>query len=208
MQIILQNIKPAYMSEQEVKNSDIYLKEKLIFEKKSKYLIKADSGKGKSSLLNFIYGSNSNFEGKIYYGEKYNDFIDFRNHKISYVFQDLKLFPLLSVFDNIELKNKLTRHKTTEEIDLWIKQVGLAGKRNELVKNLSLGQRQRVAILRSLCQAFDFILLDEPFSHLDENNINILTGIIKQEVNNNEAGLIMTSLVEKNYFNFDKIFYL
>lgn len=206
MQIELKNIKPTYMSDVEISASDIYLQEKVLFEKSKKYLIRANSGHGKTSILNFIYGSNTNFEGVISYNENCNNsVVDFRKTKISYVFQDFKLFPSLTVFENIQLKNTLTNYKTVSEIDKLIEQVLLGHKRDSLVKNLSLGQKQRVAILRALCQPFDFLLLDEPFSHLDKENILIISKIIIQEIEKRNASIIMTSLDETSIFNFDKV---
>lgn len=206
MQIELKNIKPTYMSDVEISASDIYLQEKVLFEKSKKYLIRANSGHGKTSILNFIYGSNTNFEGVITYNDNTNNnVIDFRKTKISYVFQDFKLFPSLTVFENIQLKNTLTNYKTVSEIDTLIGHVLLGHKRDNLVKNLSLGQKQRVAILRALCQPFDFLLLDEPFSHLDKENILIISDIIIQEIEKRCASLIMTSLDETSIFNFDKV---
>tara|TARA_B110001469_G_C9640073_1_gene321738 strand:- start:536 stop:1165 length:630 start_codon:yes stop_codon:yes gene_type:complete len=206
MLIELNNIKPTYMSDAEISASDIYMQESVLFEKGKKYLIKANSGHGKTSLLNFIYGSNNNFNGTINYnGISNNKVFDFRKSKISYVFQDFKLFPNLTVFENIQLKNTLTNNKTVEEIDIFIEKVLLGHKRNSLVKNLSLGQKQRVAIIRALCQPFEFILLDEPFSHLDRENIKLITHIIVREVNKQNASLIMTSLDEMNVLTFDKV---
>lgn len=206
MQIELKNIKPTYMSDTEISASDIYLRENVLFAKGKKYLIKAKSGHGKTSILNFIYGSSTNFDGQINYnGISYNSIFDLRKTKISYVFQDFKLFPNLTVFENIQLKNTLTNHKTVEEINNLIKKVLLEHKKDSLVKKLSLGQRQRVAILRALCQPFAFLLLDEPFSHLDKENIKIISTIIIQEINKQNAGLIMTSLDETNVFNFDEV---
>jgi len=206
MLIELNSIKPTYMSDSEISASDIYLQESLLFEKGKKYLIKANSGHGKTSILNFIYGSNPNFSGSINYnGISNNNLFDFRKSKISYVFQDFKLFPSLSVFENIQLKNTLTNHKTVEEIDQLIEQVLLGHKKDSLVKKLSLGQKQRVAIIRALCQPFEFLFLDEPFSHLDKENIKISSNIIIQEIDEQDAGLIMTSLDETEIFNFDEV---
>ena len=86
-----------------------------------------------------------------------------------------------------------------------IDKLGLSEKKDQLVETLSLGQKQRTAIIRSLCQPFDFLLLDEPFSHLDESNIEILTTILDQELEDQDAGFIMTTLNNEYLFKYDKI---
>lgn len=194
------------MSEAEISASDIYLQDKVVFEKGKRYLVRAGSGRGKSSFLNFIYGSSKAYEGVIHYnGTEETEPFDFRERHLSYVFQDFKLFGELSVFDNIQLKNVLTTHKSDQEIQGLLQQVGLGDKAEKQVKYLSLGQKQRVAILRALCQPFDFLLMDEPFSHLDEENIAILTEIIRKETKANQAGIILTSLGSEYLFDYDTI---
>jgi putative ABC transport system ATP-binding protein len=207
MKIVLHQIKPIYMSEDEVSPSDIYLQDNVLFEKGKKYLIKASSGHGKSSILNFIYGSNVNYEGQIDYqtNDSNQDLFSFRKNRISYVFQDFKLFPDLTVFENTQIKNALTHHKTEDEINALIDRVQLSYRRDTLVKKLSIGQRQRVALLRAICQPFDFILLDEPFSHLDNTNIQILTEILNEELAHQESGLILTSLESEYLFHYDQV---
>ena len=209
MIINLDNIKPSYMSESEVSGSDIYLKKNINLESGQNYLFKANSGSGKSSILNFIYQSNENFEGTIQYKNiRYKNKIDIRKKFISYVFQDFKLFGNLSVWENIKIKNNLTVHKTDEEILDLLNKIGLSEKKDSLVNKLSIGQKQRTAIVRSLCQPFKFLLLDEPFSNLDEDNITIITKILNNELENKAAGLIVTTLNNKYLFSYNKIFKL
>ncbi len=209
MIINLNNIKPSYMSESEVSGSDVYLKKNINLESGKNYLFKANSGSGKSSILNFIYQSNENFEGSIQYKNiRYKNKIDIRKNFISYVFQDFKLFGNLSVWDNIKIKNNLTVHKTDKEINDLLNKIGLHEKKDSLVNKLSIGQKQRTAIVRSLCQPFKFLLLDEPFSNLDEDNITIITKILNDELNNQAAGLIVTTLNSKYLFSYNKIFKL
>lgn len=209
MIINLNNIKPSYMSESEVSGSDVYLKKNINLESGKNYLFKANSGSGKSSILNFIYQSNENFEGSIQYKNiRYKNKIDIRKNFISYVFQDFKLFGNLSVWDNIKIKNNLTVHKTDKEINDLLNKIGLGEKKDSLVNKLSIGQKQRTAIVRSLCQPFKFLLLDEPFSNLDEDNITIITKILNNELENKAAGLIVTTLNNKYLFSYNKIFKL
>ena len=207
MNIELSKIKPQYMSEDEILGSDIYLQDKIVFEKGKKYLIKANSGNGKTSLLNFIYGSYINFDGSINFVTPIKKYTVDNLHKtiLSYVFQDLKMFSSLTVFENIQIKNTLTNYKSKEEIYSLIDQVKLFNKKNSLLRTLSLGQKQRVAIIRALCQPFKFLLLDEPTSHLDMDNIKIITNIIHQETEEQNACLILTSLTNERLFDFDKV---
>jgi len=172
------------MSADELSGSEVYIQPNVLFEKSKKYLISASSGHGKTSILNFIYGSSVNFEGRILYDGR---------------------VPELTLKENILLKNNLTGHKSITQIEEWVDRVGLSHRLNTKVKTLSLGQRQRTAVLRALCQPFDFLLMDEPFSHLDDENIKVLCDIISAEVESQGASLILTSLGGKNYFNYHKI---
>ena len=194
------------MSGDEIPSSDIYLQPEVIFEQGQRYLIRAQSGQGKTSLLNFIYGASFSYDGKITYNEMFNkkEVLRYRIDKLSYVYQDLRLFPTLTAFENIILKNKLTLYKTEAQINSLIERVGLSHKRDTLVQTLSLGQRQRIALLRALCQPFEVLLLDEPFSHLDDSNTAILREIIEEELQTRNASLLLTSLEDNNFFQYNK----
>lgn len=198
------------MSDAELSTSDIYLRPQVSFQSGKTYLVNAQSGRGKSSLLNFIYQSSSQFSGTINYQQKEGTktTTQLRRTYLSYVFQDLKLFPQLSVWDNIQLKNKLTQFKSSQEILDMLKHADLHHKINQSVATLSIGQQQRVAIIRALCQPFHFLLLDEPFSHLDEHNSRLMSTLIAQEVEQQKAGLIITSLDPINYFHYHHQFNL
>ena len=194
------------MSGDEIPSSEIYLQPEVIFEQGQRYLIRAQSGQGKTSLLNFIYGASFSYDGKITYNEMFNkkEVLRYRIDKLSYVYQDLRLFPTLTAFENIILKNKLTHYKTEDQINSLIERVGLSHKRDTLVQTLSLGQRQRIALLRALCQPFEVLLLDEPFSHLDDSNTTILREIIEEELQARNASLLLTSLEDNNFFQYNK----
>lgn len=216
MQITLNNVKPKYMSESEVAGSDIYLQPSVVFEQGRKYMVCARSGHGKTSLLNFIYGISDQYDGSIERktesGERETE-----NGKqktlpasriplsvLSYMFQDLCLFPELTAMENVQLKNRLTDFKSDSEIERMLDALLPEGKKRQPVATLSLGQRQRVAAVRALCQPFHFLLLDEPFSHLDHDTAAQVAAMISDEVERQGAGLIVTALDPIDQFHFDK----
>jgi ABC-type lipoprotein export system ATPase subunit len=76
------------------------------------------------------------------------------------------------------------------------------------IKILSYGERQRIAIIRSLMQPFEWLLLDEPFGHLDEENIRKACELIKSECKKRDAGILMTSLGPDYFLYYDNQFSL
>ncbi|MBQ6097727.1 MAG: ATP-binding cassette domain-containing protein [Bacteroidales bacterium] len=209
MTIELHNVKPRYMSESEVAGSDIYLQPSVVFEQDRKYMVCARSGHGKTSLLNFIYGISDQYDGtierkaesgkrKAESGER------LRLSVLSYMFQDLGLFPELTAMENVQLKNRLTDFKSDSEIERMLDALLPEGKKHQPVATLSLGQRQRVAAVRALCQPMRFLLLDEPFSHLDHDTAAQVATMISAEVERQGAGLIVTALDPTDLFRFDK----
>ena len=75
-----------------------------------------------------------------------------------------------------------------------MKELGIDSRADYPVGRMSIGQQQRVAIIRSLCQPFDFIILDEPVSHLDPDNNRIAARMIQREAERQGAGIITTSV--------------
>lgn len=197
--ISLQHALPDVFAERQDIKSEIW-KSNIDFEKGKSYLIKAESGLGKSSLCSYIYGYRVDFSGDILFDEvkvksiKKAQWDSIRSKHLSLLFQELRLFPELTALENIRLKNNLTNYKDISQIERMFEQLGIAEKKDQLVGKMSWGQQQRVAIIRSLCQPFDFLILDEPVSHLDDNNAQIITGLVIQEVETQGAGLIVTSI--------------
>lgn len=174
-----------------------------------KVLLNASSGKGKSTFVSTVYGLRKDYtgtveiDGKPIHSLSIHEWIELRRVKLSAVFQDLQLFPELTVWENLMLKNNLTNHKSESDIRTMLDLLGIGDKRNQICKTLSLGQQQRVAIIRSLLQPFELLLMDEPFSHLDDHNANIALDLIRRETDGNNGGFILTSLGSKHGFNFD-----
>lgn len=210
MEIRLHQLRPSYMEQTELTPSDIYLREEVVFAPAKRYLIRAQSGRGKTSLLSFLYGERDSYEGTITYDGVAHpkDLFDYRRHRLSYLFQDLRLFPSLTAKENIQLKNRLTGYFSSQQISDLLARVGLAHKQDTHVATLSLGQRQRVAFLRALAQPFEVLLLDEPFSHLDEANTHVLCHILKEECTQRGATLLMTALETNTLLKYDQILQL
>jgi ABC-type lipoprotein export system ATPase subunit len=209
MTISLQQVIPHPIKENYQANSDIWLND-IQFQKGKKYLITAPSGKGKSTFLHAVYGLRKDFDGTIQLENqasstfKLNDWAAYRQHKLAIVFQDLRLFPQLTGMENILLKNNLKRHFTEQKIQEMATELGVASILNQSCGTMSYGQRQRIAIIRALSQPFDFLLLDEPFSHLDEENIKKASNLIQKVCEAQQGGLLFVSLGESYDISFDQ----
>ena len=114
------------------------------------------------------------FDGKDSRKLAVKEWVQVRERRVGCLFQELRLFPELTAYENVAIKNRLTHHKTQQEIESWFERLGIADKRDALVGRMSFGQQQRVALMRALVQPFDFLLADEPVSHLDDHNASLM----------------------------------
>ncbi len=184
---------------------------KVTFERGYLYLVEAESGKGKSTFCSYISGYRHDYTGHILFDEtdistyKMCDWANFRRRHISHLFQELRLFPELTAFENVEIKNQLTRWKSSTQIKEWFEQLDIADKLDVEVGKMSYGQQQRVAMMRALVQPFDFLLLDEPISHLDDNNAQTMTEIMLTEARQQEAAVIVTSIGKHTELPYERI---
>ena len=198
-EITLDALLPRVFAREEMSSSQVWRK-KVIFRRGGRYLVESASGGGKSSLAAFIMGSRNDYEGKLLFNGhnarslSISDWQDIRRSHIAYLPQELALFPELSAIDNIRLKAELSGYEDMSRIDMWLDRLGMTDRRDYPAGKLSIGQQQRVALIRSLCQPFDFILLDEPVSHLDETNNRIAASIVEEEAERQGAGIITFSV--------------
>ena len=109
---------------------------------------------------------------------------------------------------NYTFKNNITNFKKRKEVLTLFEAIGIADKVNEKAGKLSFGQQQRVAFIRSLCQPFDFIFLDEPVSHLDDENGTIMGRLLTEEASRQGAGIIVTSIGKHLELDYDEIYQL
>lgn len=211
--ITLNNTLPRVFAGQEGIHSDVWQRD-ITLERSKRYLVSAESGTGKSSMCSYIYGYRQDYSGVISFdGQDIRtltvaQWCDIRQRHIAYLPQDMRLFGELTAMENVELKNRLTGFKSEEDIRRLFEAMGIADKTDSLASKLSIGQQQRVAIIRTLCQPYDFILLDEPVSHLDDDNNRIVADIITDEASRQGAGVIATSVGNHLRMDTDHIFNL
>ena len=195
--IELKNTLPQVFASRDSIESDVWHKE-IALQKGKLYLLEANSGTGKSSFCSYIFGYRKDYQGIICFdGKNINSlttsqWVDVRKNHISMLWQELRLFPELTAFDNVLIKNNLTGFQKKKQIDAKI-------------GRMSFGQQQRVAMIRALCQPFDFIFADEPISHLDDRNSEIMASIMMAEAKRQGAGVIVTSIGKHMVLDYERV---
>lgn len=198
----LPNVFAGMENDRPVCLSEVWLRE-ISFERPAYYMVEAESGTGKSSLCSFIYGSRGDYRGRILFDGvdvatfSIDRWCQLRSRALAYLPQEMQLFPELTALENIEIKNRLTGCKSQKWIMQTLERLEIAAKADTPASRMSVGQQQRVAIIRSLCQPFDFLLIDEPVSHLDERNNAIVASLIEEEASRYGASVIATSVGNK-----------
>lgn len=204
----LKDVRPAPIPTTMLAQSNIWASD-LRLEKGKKYLVTAPSGKGKSTFLHAMYGLRKDYTGSVTFdnqlvtGFELEQWANIRQEKVAIVFQDLRLFLDLTGLENIRLKSELTNVKSEAEILEMAERLGVSTILSQSCGTMSYGQRQRIAIIRALCQPFDYLFLDEPFSHLDKENIKNAVELITEVCQEQNAGYILVSLGESYELNYD-----
>lgn len=213
MTINLENLKPDFLETEKIENSETWNRQ-IEIKKGEKIQIIAPSGSGKTSFIHFLYGLRKDYSGNILLDKKNTkgftseDFATIRGNTFSIIFQDLRLFPDHTVFENINIKRLLNPFHTEERIKEMAAMLGIENKLKKLVRTCSYGEQQRVAIIRALQQPFEFLLMDEPFSNLDETNRKKAMDLIEEEVAKRNAAIILADLKRLDFFSADRIIYL
>ncbi|MBO9657483.1 MAG: ATP-binding cassette domain-containing protein [Chitinophagaceae bacterium] len=213
MQLAISKLLPTYFEKSRTETSEIWGKD-LTWQKGEMIKIVAPSGSGKSSLINFLYGMRKDYEGTIRYSQTQIDQSDaesmagLRKDHISIVFQDLRLFPQQTVLENLEIKRQLNPYHPKEKIAEMAERLGIGKKLSSLAKTCSYGEQQRVAIIRAMMQPFDFLLLDEPFSHLDNRNSELAMQLMLEEAKSRQASIVFADLERIEFFPFTRLYHL
>ena len=208
MKITFKRIIPDPVPNFSVSKSQIW-GEEIEFNPTESILVHAPSGKGKSTFLHLIYGIRKDFSGSFTLGDfsskkiGQSDWESLRAQKISILFQDLRLFSHLTARENLSLLPALSDNRPP--IEEMCQQLNIRPLLEQKVCTLSHGQRQRFALIRSLLKPITWLLLDEPFSHLDEKNTEAAVHLIEQIRAKEKFGLIQTSLSQRSFLSCDRI---
>lgn len=215
MNLTLQDIVPVPLKDRfDERHSDVWRRQ-LVLAQGDFIKIKAPSGTGKTTLIHILYHLRKDYEGTVAADGKdmrsfsEDELADLRQRKLAIVFQDLRLFPNLTARENIELKRVLQHpYHDAEMIDIMAAALGVTHILDQRTGLCSYGEQQRIAIIRALIQPFDWLIMDEPFSHLDIENTAKAAAMIDAECRKRNAGLLITDLDEDNHFSYNRRFAL
>jgi putative ABC transport system ATP-binding protein len=177
-------------------------------------LILGPSGSGKTTLLCLLAAltkptsGNIEYDGCDVYELKPEERDKFRGKNLGIIFQNFHLIKSLNVYQNIALPAQMADGKIdSDQINYYLKELGLEDKSNQRISSLSVGQSQRLAVIRSFINKPKWILCDEPTSALDDDNTDKLLKLIKSEAKKNKASLIIVTHDKrvKSHFENNKI---
>ena len=164
-------------------------------------VLKGASGSGKSTLLSLIAALSKPNDGEVIVNEKRiskmpDNFTSlFRRENIGFIFQKYNLIPTLSVKDNIILPlipSNPDEKLLEDDVNSVLQKFSIESKKNIIVKQLSGGEQQRVAISRALINSPKIIIADEPTANLDAKLSLDFIDIIKQLKNSSTTIVIAT----------------
>lgn len=175
------------------------------------------SGSGKTTLLSMLSGLESPTSGHILLGGKdiagatEDELALFRRENVGIIFQSFNLIPTLSAWENIALPlfpEKMTNHERKERAESLLEKMELGDRSHHLPSALSGGEKQRVAIARSLIKSPRILFADEPTGNLDSETgagiLNLLRGVNKNE----KVAILMVTHDEEIARSADRIIHM
>lgn len=201
MTIELKHLMPIHLKERiDLHPSEIWGKTLQFFKGENIQVI-APSGTGKTTLIHILYKLRTDYSGSVFFDDHEvrllsgNELAGMRQQTISIVFQDLRLFLNLTARENIEINRVLHQPiYKSEIIDQMAECLGISHILNRQTILCSYGEQQRIAIIRALIQPFSWLIMDEPFSHLDKENAQKAARLINEECAKRQAGCFITGL--------------
>ena len=167
----------------------------VVFKNGKTSVIIGPTGSGKTSLIKCLT-SQLTYQGDIFLGDKNLEETKIKDRNFSYVNQNISLYPKMIVYDNIAfpLRNSnISREEIDEKVKHIARQFNIGLLLTRKVDQLSIGQQQKVALAKALIKNPSFLLLDEPFSSLDEESKASITILLKEYISKNKTGVILVT---------------
>lgn len=188
--IELQNFTKEFKSKRIFENINIQ------FDKSTFYGIYGPSGCGKTTLLNLISLLDDSYSGDILINQKNIKEIkkkeEFRKNTFAFIFSEASLFDYLSVKENIILPLTFRKKNVPQNLNELAKELSIDDLLDRDISTLSEGEKQRVSILRALVSGQDYLICDEPTSHLDKENSILIVQLLKKMARKKEKTIIMS----------------
>lgn len=212
MNLVLNKVVPFPLRERSSITSSAIWGKELSFQKGERIEVVAPSGTGKTTLVQILWNLRHDYSGSLLYdGADVRQIpavrlSTIRQQHLSVIFQDLQLFANLTAKENVELKRLMSPQAmcNSELVDDLFDRLNIAHIADAKVATCSFGERQRIAILRALVQPFDWLIMDEPFSHLDKENTYAAVSLIEEQCQLRKAGYVVTDLDGSKHFNLTK----
>ncbi|MAH73705.1 MAG: ABC transporter ATP-binding protein [Cellvibrionales bacterium TMED49] len=210
------NLKNVTFSYPDMPDKPIIAIETWSISKKEKVFLHGPSGGGKSTLLNLLSGILQPDTGEILVlnknlGQMNNAERDkFRANYVGYIFQQFNLIPYLNAVENIQLANQFTKDTSKSFGQKDIKEILHTFRISDAdstapTGKLSIGQQQRIAIIRAMINQPEILIADEPTSSLDEMNKNVFMSGLLEMISKQDTTLIFVSHDLSLAHNFDRI---
>ena len=149
------------------------------------------NGSGKTTLLRLLLGFINDYDGDIYWNDsKVPSKLQEKDIHCFYQGHQIGIKPLLTVYENLKFSSS-GFNSSEEEITSVANKVGIKTFLNRQSANLSAGQKRRIAIGRWLLKDFNLYLIDEPFTTLDDEGVELIKSVVT-ELNNRGASFLIT----------------
>ncbi|WP_288222476.1 ABC transporter ATP-binding protein [uncultured Clostridium sp.] len=199
----LENVSKTY---DEIEGNFIIKEINLSINKGDFISIEGNSGTGKSTLLHLMGGILTPTSGNIFYYNTNinklsdNKISDLRSTKISYILQEFSFIQSLNIKENLLFIAKINKTNNTvsieNKIDYYLKRLKIYNKKDSFPYQLSGGQKRRVMIIAAILKDPDIIFADEPTNDLDEEISNEIVALLKEEICNSKAVVMVTHNTE------------
>jgi putative ABC transport system ATP-binding protein len=165
-------------------------------------VVRGSSGSGKTTLLSLLGGLDDPTRGEVVVDGVHladcseDDLLAMRRDRVSFVFQDFRLLPLLTARENVEVPLRVARTDPDERdrrVATALTQVGLDGHGDQLPDELSGGQQQRVGIARAVVGRQGLLLADEPTAQLDSQTADEVVRLVVDLVHGSGLAVVVTT---------------